>query len=111
VLQQSGFEVEYMTEFMMGLFPLLWFLRRLHGRTVENDHESAVAKADQELTVVPIINEFIKLILSWETLAIRRRWRLPVGTSLLAVSRKRQLGATESDFALAYRTNTISEAI
>lgn len=95
VLQQSGFEVEYMTEFMMGLFPLLWFLRRLHGRTVENDHESAVAKADQELTVVPIINEFIKLILSWETLAIRRRWRLPVGTSLLAVSRKRQLAGTE----------------
>jgi 2-polyprenyl-3-methyl-5-hydroxy-6-metoxy-1,4-benzoquinol methylase len=95
VLRESGFEVEYVTEFMMSLFPLLWLGRRLHGRGLGTDRESAVGRAAHELAIVPVINGILKLILSWETIAIRRRWRLPIGTSLLAVSRKRQ--PTESE--------------
>jgi SAM-dependent methyltransferase len=89
VLRESGFEVEYLTEFMMSLFPLLWLLRRLHGGTGEMDRENAVEKTANELTIVPIVNGILKLILTWEAFAIRRRWRLPIGTSLLAVARKK----------------------
>ena len=88
VLRDSEFEVEYVTEFMMGLFPILWLVRRASGRGREIDREDAVAKAGNELTIVPVVNELLKLILRWESAAIRRRWRLPIGTSLLAVARK-----------------------
>jgi SAM-dependent methyltransferase len=91
LLRESGFEIDYLTEFMMSLFPVLWLVRRLHGRGRAMDRENAVGKATNELTVVPVVNGILKLILSWETVAIRHRWRLPIGTSLLAVCRKRQL--------------------
>lgn len=90
VLRETGFEIEYLTEFMMSLFPLLWLVRRLNGRGAQIDREKAVGRAANELRVVPVINGILKLILSWEPLAIRRRWRLPIGSSLLAVCRKQK---------------------
>jgi SAM-dependent methyltransferase len=90
VLRETGFEVEYLTEFMMSLFPVLWFVRRLQGRGRKMGREDAVGKAANELKVVPVVNGILRLLLSWETIMIRRRWRLPIGTSLLAVSRKTQ---------------------
>ena len=72
----------------MGLFPILWLVRRASGRGREIGREDAVVKAGNELTIVPVVNELLKLILRWESAAIRRRWRLPIGTSLLAVARK-----------------------
>jgi SAM-dependent methyltransferase len=88
LLLESGFEVEYLTEFMMGLFPLIWLLRRVYGGAVETDRERATEKAASELTIVPVINSGLKFIFAAEAFAIRRRWRLPIGTSLLAVARK-----------------------
>jgi SAM-dependent methyltransferase len=89
ILQEGGFEVEYLTEFMMSLFPLVWLLRRVKGGDVVMDRERAAEKAATEFKIVPGINGVLKLILSVEALAIERRWRLPVGTSLLAVARKK----------------------
>jgi hypothetical protein len=89
ILRESEFEIEYLTEFMMSLFPLVWLLRRIKGGSGMMDRERAAQKAANELTVVPILNGILKLILSVEAFAIKRRWRLPVGTSLLAVARKK----------------------
>jgi SAM-dependent methyltransferase len=89
ILRETGFEVEYLTEFMMSLFPLLWLVRRIKGGSGMMDRERAAKKAANELTIVPILNGILKLILSVEALVIERRWRLPVGTSLLAVARKK----------------------
>jgi SAM-dependent methyltransferase len=31
ILRESGFEVDYLTQFMMSLFPLVWLIRRIKG--------------------------------------------------------------------------------
>lgn len=90
VLVESEFEIEYLTEFMMGLFPLIWLLRRLYGGIAVTDRERATEKAASELTIVPVINSVLKCMLAAEAFAIRRHWRLPLGASLLAVARKKQ---------------------
>jgi SAM-dependent methyltransferase len=89
ILRETGFEVEYLTEFMMSLFPLVWIVRRIKGGHGVMDRETAAKKAETELKVIPVINGLLKLILSVEAFAIQRRWRLPIGTSLLAVARKK----------------------
>jgi SAM-dependent methyltransferase len=87
VLGEAGFTVEYVTEFMVGIFPLFWLMRRIVGdKTAAGS--SPADKAAYELKVVPVINEILKLVLAWEPLAVRRRWQLPLGTSLLAIAHK-----------------------
>ncbi len=87
-LSQSGFHVEYLTGFMMSLFPLVWLFRRARrGRAIEKDHR-ATEKATTELKIIPILNGFLKAVLMAEAIAVRNRLRLPFGTSLLAVARK-----------------------
>jgi SAM-dependent methyltransferase len=88
LLQESGFKVEYLTQFMMSLFPLVWLRRRTDDGSAVKDRNRAAEKAANELKVVPVINDLLKLILSIEVVAIRRRWRLPIGTSVLIVARK-----------------------
>jgi hypothetical protein len=57
------------------------------------DHERAAENATTEFKIVPGINGLLKLVLGAEAFAIRRRWRLPMGTSLLAVARKKRAEA------------------
>jgi hypothetical protein len=71
------------------LLPLLWLWRRLHGAAGVMERERASEKAANELTIVPIFNGILKLILSSESSAIQRRWQLPLHTSLLAIARKK----------------------
>jgi SAM-dependent methyltransferase len=88
LLRENGFEVKYLTQFMMILFPMIWLLRRLRGGQAEVGHDKAAEKAARELKVVPLINSFLKMILGAEAWAIKYRIRLPLGTSLLAVASK-----------------------
>lgn len=92
LLQECGFEVEYLTQFMMTIFPLVWLLRRVRGGAAM-EHDKAFEKAATEFKIVPGINGILKLVLSVEVFAIERHWRLPAGTSLLVVARKKQTEA------------------
>jgi SAM-dependent methyltransferase len=87
-LGEAGFRIEYLTEFMTVLFPLVWAGRRLKGGKRSINREEANAKTSGELKVVPGMNGLLKAVLSLEAAAIARRWRLPKGTSLLAIARK-----------------------
>jgi len=89
VLEDAGFTVRYMSEFMMALYPLMWLLRRINGRKALTP-EQAAAKASSELKVVPIVNSVLKLLLAWEPLALKLGMTIPIGTSLLAVAEKRE---------------------
>lgn len=89
VLQENGFRLDYQTEFMSLLFPILWLSRRIAGVGYKNDRLTAAKKASSELRVVPGLNGLLDIALGWESAAMRRRMKLPLGTSLLAVASKR----------------------
>jgi SAM-dependent methyltransferase len=90
-LVTSGYQVEFISHYMAGIFPLVWLWRRLaalidrrSADSVQRTHELA----HTELRIVPVINELITALLRQETLLLAHRSRLPFGTSLLAVARK-----------------------
>lgn len=90
-LTESGFSIDFMTEIMLPLFPLVWLGRRMspliysYRRRPSDVH----ALAKQELTVIPIVNQLLAGVLYLEACVTLRRLRLPAGTSVLAIARKR----------------------
>jgi SAM-dependent methyltransferase len=84
----AGFEVEYATEFMSFLYPLMKTQRRwkdfMRKRTGKNLKETVAG----DLTVNPLLNAALDRLGSAETFLIRRGVRLPFGTSIFLVARK-----------------------
>lgn len=85
-LVECGFRVEYMTEFMMALYPILWLARRLSAWMRKPSSEPADSLPD--LRVIPILNQLLLLLLYWELPLLRRRIRIPLGSSLLVIARR-----------------------
>jgi len=87
-LSEAGFEVEYLTEYMMGIMPLMWIGRKLAALGHSGARSSNGAKpADLDLKVIPVLNGMLGWVLSRELGYISRRKRLPFGASILAVAR------------------------
>ena len=86
-LTEAGFRVDYCTEFMSVLFPLMWVRRRL-GRPVSVRHEETGASSPElaDLRIHPLTNRILELALAPEPWLMSRRIRLPIGTSLLALA-------------------------
>jgi SAM-dependent methyltransferase len=92
-LREAGFTIEYATEFMSVLFPLVWSGRRIaallnRNQSGQNAARKNVEMSQQELRIVPVVNELLTAILRQEERLIAQRRRLPCGTSLLAIARK-----------------------
>jgi SAM-dependent methyltransferase len=87
-LSEAGFAMEYCTEFMFALLPLMFVRRRLkRGRARAGKEPGAVAeRIQEELTIGPLLNRVLELLLRPEPWWIRHRRRLPGGTSLLALA-------------------------
>lgn len=92
-LKNAGFDVIFITQYMMSLFPILLIGRHLssirRGVSKNGRDQSNTALVLRELEPIPILNE----ILSW-LLGLEKRWlscgrSLPIGTSILAVAKKR----------------------
>lgn len=92
-LKAAGYKIEFMSQYMATIFPLVWLGRRLAAftrRKAKNAGESA--RRTQELTVNelrirPVVNGILAWLLEQEARLIARRRKLPLGTSLLAVAR------------------------
>jgi SAM-dependent methyltransferase len=92
-LKAAGYRVEFMSQYMATIFPLVWvgrrwaaFTRRKAGNAEESarrTHELTI----KELRITPIVNGALAWILEQEARLIARRHKLPLGTSLLAVAR------------------------
>jgi SAM-dependent methyltransferase len=87
-LEAAGFAVEYLTPYMASTLPLMWLSRRFKAGTAAGT-ANALDLARQELRVVPVLNEILAWVLSWEARWMAKRRQLPFGSSLLAVARKR----------------------
>jgi SAM-dependent methyltransferase len=90
VLNECGFEVEFLTEFMASIYPLVWLNRKLGAlrRRVTNSEETDMSLTLRELRVIPIVNGALKFVLGQEAKRIEARRTLPFGTSLVAVARR-----------------------
>lgn len=88
-LRSAGFEPEYVTYYMVAMFPVMWLKRRLAGaiqrRSTAKDVQELFAA---ELRVVPIFNGAMRWVLEKEARVIGAARTLPFGTSLLAIAAK-----------------------
>lgn len=79
-LVATGFQVEYITHFMLPLHPVMRLYRGM-GR-----HRGADT-VDRDLKIVPVFNELLYWALRQERWAFRKRKQLPLGTSIFAMAR------------------------
>ncbi|MGI8588256.1 MAG: methyltransferase domain-containing protein [Chloroflexia bacterium] len=89
-LLRTGYQVEYVTPYMAALFPLVWLGRRVAarmGRRSTGAGRRADSLTSNELHITPGVNGLLFALLAQEIRLIRRRRRLPIGTSLLAIAR------------------------
>ena len=84
MLAGAGYQVEFLSPFFSASYPLLWLKRRIVRAAPERQ------AVGEELRVVPVLNEMLKLALHWEPAWLAGRRRLPFGSSLLAIARLRQ---------------------
>jgi SAM-dependent methyltransferase len=85
-LEKAGFEIEFISNFMACVVPLVWCYRKLAG--MRRKTKTIQQLASDEFRIVPIVNQLLMGGLYLEAKWVSRRHRLPVGTSLVAVARK-----------------------
>jgi SAM-dependent methyltransferase len=88
-LTAAGYEIVYQTYYMASILPLVWAGRRLAAlkkreQTAGSNHTHELAQ--NELRIVPIVNDALVWVLLQEARLVGRRHRLPVGTSLVVVA-------------------------
>lgn len=86
-LVDAGFQVEFLSQFMTCIFPLVWFFRKVRGRHDVQDFENARTLTLREFRVIPVINGLLSAMLRVETFWLNRGHRLPIGSSLIVVAK------------------------
>jgi SAM-dependent methyltransferase len=94
-LTDTGYQIDFSSLYMASIFPLVWLGRKLAKpltpKPIAPDQgpdqalESLVAN---DLKIVPGVNDVLTWLLSQEAHWLANRWRLPMGTSLIAIARK-----------------------
>jgi SAM-dependent methyltransferase len=91
-LRRSGFEVEFLSYYMMPLYPVLWVGRRIASRQAPSRGDSSERNRElvnQELHVNPMASAMLGPLLALELPWLRGRRRLPFGSSIVAVARSK----------------------
>lgn len=86
-LKIADFDVQYVTQFMGAIYPLVWLGRRV--KAVLGASGDAVKQTQQELRITPGLNAILDRALAGEETMIRSRRKLTLGTSILAVAHRR----------------------
>ncbi len=87
-LTEVGFEVEFVSQFMASIFPIVWVIRKLRGFFGRPDSSTAHAQTTDEFKLVPIVNSILTVLLTLEAGWVARGRHLPFGTSLVVIARK-----------------------
>ena len=92
---QAGFELELVTHFMAGIYPLARLIRRFRmpSRRCQDGGLDAISALRSEFTIVPVANALRTLVLRAEAAWVSLGNRLPFGTSPVAVARRPDGGA------------------
>ena len=86
---EAGFQVEFLSQFMSCIFPLVWLFRKVRAQPRRPRPSDVKTLALTEFRVVPVINGLLTALLKLETFWLSRGYRLPIGTSLIAVARRK----------------------
>jgi SAM-dependent methyltransferase len=84
----AGFEVEYATEFMSFLYPLMKTQRRWKDFVRKRTSQKIEETVEDDLSINPLANAALDRVGRVETFLIRRGVHLPFGTSIFLVARK-----------------------
>jgi SAM-dependent methyltransferase len=87
-LTEAGFHVEFVTQFMASIFPIVWFVRKMPWFPAHADSNTSRARTRSEFRLVPIVNQILTALLSLEASWVARGHHLPFGTSLVVIARK-----------------------
>jgi SAM-dependent methyltransferase len=83
----AGFDVEYLTQFMGATYPLVWLGRGI--KQFFGKREDAARMTQNELRITPGLNAMLGRALAGEESLVRNRRTMTLGTSLLALARRR----------------------
>jgi SAM-dependent methyltransferase len=93
-LEEAGFKVEFLTQFMACTYPLVWLNRKISGRmTAPQTLQEKQKLASRDIRIIPGLNGILSLFLHLESRWVGAGRSLPIGTSLLAVARKPKTAA------------------
>jgi hypothetical protein len=87
-LAEAGFEVEFLSQFMTCIFPIVWLVRKMSGRRTGTGSENAKTLASKEFRVVPLMNELLTGLLNLEASWLSHGHHLPIGASLIVVAKR-----------------------
>jgi SAM-dependent methyltransferase len=86
-LTDAGFQVEFLSQFMACIFPIVWIFRKMRGLAKQDSH-SGRSRSSDEFRLVPIVNPILTALLTLEARWLARGCHLPIGTSLVVFARR-----------------------
>jgi SAM-dependent methyltransferase len=87
-LTEAGFHLEFVSQFMAVIFPMIWLIRKLRGLLGRADSATMHDQTTDEFKIVPIFNSVLTALLTLEAGWVARGHCLPFGTSLIVIARK-----------------------
>ncbi len=88
LLVKCGFTPLYSTYFFSLVWPPMWLLRVLPNRLGINRPNSPKKKKSEHMATTPRLSRILRSLLSWEVKMIRRKRRIPFGTSCMVIAQK-----------------------
>ena len=88
LLLQCGFEVKYKSYFFSLVWVPMWLMRVLPNRFGFTKKNTPEKKKSEHMAGDPGRSRFLRTMLRWEIGAIRRKSKIPIGTSCLVVAQK-----------------------
>jgi SAM-dependent methyltransferase len=87
-LVHAGFQVDFISQSMACIFPLVWAFRKLRELRRQGNPGTAKTLTSEEFRLVPVVNTVLTACLNLEAWWLSRGHHLPMGTSLVVVCRR-----------------------
>jgi SAM-dependent methyltransferase len=87
-VKAAGFTCEFSSPFIALTYPILRFKRLWKNSPAAENPKTAGDLAEEDLKIVPVINEIVRWILNVEASWLGRGHRLPFGSSLVLMARR-----------------------
>lgn len=87
-VKSAGFMIEFASPYIAATYPIVWLNRRSKGNTGNVENASVHRQAEEELKIIPVVNDIFRGILGMEAAWLSRGNHLPFGSSLVMLARK-----------------------